>query len=119
MGEPDRAWSAPPTICGEMREFGALRSALVRTLAQIVTLANPSMIEAQAGPKLLTRAPLKDLFATTCVPGYGERLQAYNLAEGKTATRSVPAAQVGSSFYIDAQAIVFDPASSRVWVPKN
>jgi len=112
------------------------------------------LIEAQSGPtKLLTRAPLKDLFATTCVPGYSERLQAYNLAEGKTidfiaeggsvaraeqsaviyvkprsaetyrcggvSTWSVPGAQVGASFYIDAQAIIFDPITSRVWVPKN
>lgn len=38
---------------------------------------------------------------------------------GGIGTWTVPAAQIGSSFFVDAQAIVFDPTSSRVWVPKN
>lgn len=38
---------------------------------------------------------------------------------GGIATWTVPAAQIGSSFYVDAQALVFDPVASRVWVPKN
>lgn len=38
---------------------------------------------------------------------------------GGISTWTVPAAQIGSSFYVDAQAIIFDPVSSRVWVPKN
>jgi hypothetical protein len=32
---------------------------------------------------------------------------------------TVPAAQMGASFLVDAQAVVFDPISSRVWLPKN
>ncbi len=38
---------------------------------------------------------------------------------GGVSTWTVPAAQVGTSFFIDAQALVVDPASSRVWIPKN
>jgi hypothetical protein len=38
---------------------------------------------------------------------------------GGVSTWTVPAAQVGASFFIDAQALVVDPASSRVWIPKN
>jgi hypothetical protein len=38
---------------------------------------------------------------------------------GGISTWTVPAAQVGASFFIDAQALVVDPKSSRVWVPKN
>lgn len=38
---------------------------------------------------------------------------------GGISTWTVPAAQVGSSFYADAQVMIFDPAASRVWVPKK
>jgi len=38
---------------------------------------------------------------------------------GGISTWTVPAAQVGASFFIDAQALIIDPASSRVWIPKN
>lgn len=38
---------------------------------------------------------------------------------GGISTWTVPAAQVGASFFIDAQAMVVDPTTSRVWVPKN
>jgi hypothetical protein len=104
-------------------------------------------------PGLLMRNPDHDLFVTTCVPGYSEKLEAYMLTTGNTlefigeggavvrtdpaeavylkrtqaktypcggiSTWTVPAAQVGASFFIDAQAIVMDPITSRVWVPKN
>ncbi len=104
-------------------------------------------------PTILDRDTARDVFATTCVPGYSEPLRAYRLkagatidfvAEGGTVARSestaeiyvksrsdqtrpcggistwtAPAAQIGSSFYEDAQVIVFDPIGSRVWVPKN
>ena len=33
-------------------------------------------------------------------------------------TWTVPAAQVGASFLVDAYAVVFDPFTSRVWIPK-
>lgn len=33
-------------------------------------------------------------------------------------TWTVPAAQMGASFLVDAFAVVFDPISSRVWIPK-
>jgi hypothetical protein len=38
---------------------------------------------------------------------------------GGISTWTVPAAQVGASFFIDAQALIMDPATSRVWVPGN
>jgi hypothetical protein len=38
---------------------------------------------------------------------------------GGISTWTVPAAQVGSSFYADAQVMIFDPVASRVWVPKK
>ena len=38
---------------------------------------------------------------------------------GGIETWTVPAAQMGASFLVDAQAVVFDPIASRVWVPKN
>jgi len=38
---------------------------------------------------------------------------------GGIETWTVPAAQIGASFLVDAQAVVFDPVTSRVWVPKN
>lgn len=38
---------------------------------------------------------------------------------GGISTWTVPAAQVGSSFYVDAQVMIFDPVASRVWVPKK
>lgn len=38
---------------------------------------------------------------------------------GGISTWTVPAAQVGSSFYVDAQVMIFDPVASRVWVPKQ
>jgi hypothetical protein len=38
---------------------------------------------------------------------------------GGIETWTVPAAQMGASFLTDAQAVVFDPHSSRVWLPKN
>lgn len=38
---------------------------------------------------------------------------------GGISTWTVPAAQVGASFFIDAQALILDPVSSRVWVPAN
>jgi hypothetical protein len=33
-------------------------------------------------------------------------------------TWTVPAAQLGASFLVDAFSVVFDPFSSRVWIPK-
>jgi len=33
-------------------------------------------------------------------------------------TWTVPAAQMGASFLVDAQAVIFDPFASRVWIPK-
>jgi hypothetical protein len=102
---------------------------------------------------MLTRDPTKDLFVTTCVAGYSEKLLAYTIPPGQTlhfigeggavvrteaveavyskksspmtfacggiSTWTVPAAQVGASFFIDAQALIVDPATSRVWVPGN
>lgn len=38
---------------------------------------------------------------------------------GGVSTWTVPAAQVGASFFIDAQAMIVDPTTSRVWIPKN
>lgn len=38
---------------------------------------------------------------------------------GGVSTWTSPAAQVGASFFIDAQALVVDPETSRVWIPKN
>ena len=38
---------------------------------------------------------------------------------GGISTWSVPAAQVGASFYVDMQTIVFDPFGDKVWIPKN
>ncbi len=37
---------------------------------------------------------------------------------GGIETWTVPAAQMGASFLVDAQAVVFDPVTSRVWIPK-
>jgi hypothetical protein len=37
---------------------------------------------------------------------------------GGIGTWTVPAAQVASSFYADAGAMVFDPIASRVWIPQ-
>jgi hypothetical protein len=37
---------------------------------------------------------------------------------GGIGTWTVPAAQVATSFYFDAGAIVFDPLSERVWIPQ-
>jgi hypothetical protein len=37
---------------------------------------------------------------------------------GGIGTWTVPAAQVGASFMVDAYAVVFDPMTSRVWMPK-
>ena len=107
----------------------------------------------QKGPEKLVRDELADVYLTTCIPGFSEKVLAYRLADGQEVdfiasggsvarrepavaifvkeqtaetekcggigTWTVPAAQVGSSFFVDAQAMVFDPASSRVWVPKN
>ena len=33
-------------------------------------------------------------------------------------TWTVPAAQLGASFIVDAQAAIFDPFAARVWLPK-
>lgn len=38
---------------------------------------------------------------------------------GGVETWTVPAAQMGASFLVDALAVVFDPARSRVWLPKD
>jgi hypothetical protein len=38
---------------------------------------------------------------------------------GGIETWTVPAAQMGASFLVDAQAVIFDPISSRVWLPKQ
>lgn len=38
---------------------------------------------------------------------------------GGVETWTVPAAQMGASFLVDAQAVIFDPLSSRVWIPKD
>jgi hypothetical protein len=38
---------------------------------------------------------------------------------GGISTWTVPAAQVGASFFIDEQALVVDPTTSRVWIPAN
>ena len=38
---------------------------------------------------------------------------------GGISTWSVPAAQVGASFFDGMQALVFDPFSARVWIPKD
>jgi hypothetical protein len=38
---------------------------------------------------------------------------------GGIATWTVPAAQIGASFFVDAQALIVDPISSRVWIPKK
>jgi hypothetical protein len=38
---------------------------------------------------------------------------------GGIETWTVPAAQIGASFLVDAQAAVFDPFASRVWLPKD
>ena len=38
---------------------------------------------------------------------------------GGIETWTVPAAQMGASFLVDAQAVVFDPITSLVWIPKN
>jgi hypothetical protein len=38
---------------------------------------------------------------------------------GGIETWTVPAAQMGASFLVDAQAVVFDPVTSRVWLPKD
>lgn len=107
----------------------------------------------QQEPGLVTRAAFYDIYATTCVPGLNEKLEAYFLAPGKTldfigeggavvrsepaeaiyvkkssdatfpcggiSTWTVPAAQVGASFFIDEQAIIVDPITSRVWIPAN
>lgn len=106
-----------------------------------------------AKPGLVTRFAGFDLYATTCVPGLSEKLEAYVPAAGTTldfvgeggsvvrsdavetifvkhgspetfrcggiSTWTVPAAQVGASFYVDAQALIVDPVASRVWVPSN
>jgi hypothetical protein len=102
---------------------------------------------------VLARALSKDLYATTCVAGYSEWLEAFTIQSGQAlefinaggttvrtdsveavylkhstamtypcggiSTWTVPAAQVGASFFIDAQAIIIDPTTSRVWVPAN
>jgi hypothetical protein len=46
-----------------------------------------------------------------------ERLPAAERCGG-IETWTVPAAQMGASFLFDAQAVVFDPTTSRVWLPK-
>jgi hypothetical protein len=38
---------------------------------------------------------------------------------GGIETWTVPAAQMGASFLTDAQTVIFDPITSRVWLPKN
>ncbi len=38
---------------------------------------------------------------------------------GGIETWTVPAAQLGASFLVSAQAVVFDPLTSRVWLPGN
>lgn len=38
---------------------------------------------------------------------------------GGIGTWTEPAAQIGASFYVDAGRVVFDPFSSRVWLPKQ
>lgn len=38
---------------------------------------------------------------------------------GGISTWSVPAAQLGASFYVDMQTVVFDPFGAQVWIPKN
>lgn len=109
--------------------------------------------EQKGKQRKLERDELADVFLTTCVPGYNEKVLAYRLAEGETfdfiasggsvarrettialfvkeksdvtakcggiSTWTVPAAQIGASFYVDAQALIFDPKSSRVWIPKK
>lgn len=47
-----------------------------------------------------------------------ERLPAAERCGG-IETWTVPAAQLGASFVVDAQAAVFDPFGSRVWLPKE
>ncbi|CAN5907095.1 hypothetical protein BH11MYX4_BH11MYX4_48610 [soil metagenome] len=47
-----------------------------------------------------------------------ERLPAAERCGG-IETWTVPAAQMGASFLVDAQAVVFDPVTSRVWLPKD
>jgi hypothetical protein len=114
---------------------------------------NEALFAILNGRGVLTRALAKDLYATTCVAGYSEWLEAFTIQPGQTldfigeggavarsdsveavylkhsnpktyscggiATWTVPAAQVGASFFIDAQAVIMDPATSRVWVPAN
>jgi hypothetical protein len=38
---------------------------------------------------------------------------------GGIGTWTVPAAQVGASFYVDMKALAFDPYGARVWIPKQ
>ena len=38
---------------------------------------------------------------------------------GGIETWTVPAAQMGASFLVDAQAVVIDPFASRVWLPRQ
>jgi hypothetical protein len=114
---------------------------------------NEALFAILNGRGVLTRALAKDLYATTCIAGYSEWLEAFTIAPGQTlefvneggtvvrtdsvdavylkhstattypcggiATWTVPAAQVGASFFIDAQAVIMDPITSRVWVPGN
>jgi hypothetical protein len=91
----------------------------------------------------LVRQPSKDLSLSTCV-GINEAVEAYGLASGKTfefggrsfpqatifvkrtpkaakacggiGTWSVPAAQVGLSFFVALDTLVFDPTRGEVWV---
>lgn len=47
-----------------------------------------------------------------------ERLPAAERCGG-VETWTVPAAQMGASFLVDAQAAIFDPIASKVWLPKD
>ncbi len=38
---------------------------------------------------------------------------------GGIGTWTVPAAQVGASFYVGLGAVIFDPFAAKVWIPKN
>jgi hypothetical protein len=114
---------------------------------------NEAMLERLLAQKKVVRVSYRDIFATTCVAGLNEKLEAYQttaaavlefIGEGGAVARSakieavylkrrsaetfkcggistwtVPAAQVGASFFIDAQAMIVDPTTSRVWIPRN
>lgn len=49
---------------------------------------------------------------------YVKQSTADSIKCGGIETWTVPAAQMGASFIVDAQAAIFDPKTSRVWLPK-